>query len=314
MSKINLSPPESILIITGPTACGKSSLALEAANKFNGIIINCDSMQVYSELRIITARPSVADETNVSHKLYGVISVEDFFSAGIWRSLVIEEISSCWEAGKLPIITGGTGLYIKALMNGLTEIPKVSDNVRKEVIAYHKKIGADAFHRELRKFDPVSAERLNKADSQRVIRAFEVYMATDRSLSDWHKQQPTTEPLPAHFQSIVFEPPRDVLYANCEERFDWMIENGALDEVSALISLNLDPGHPPMKALGVPEIVAYVNGDCTLEDACNAAKLATRHYAKRQMTWFRNQIVPNYSINAQYSNNIMSKVFSYITR
>jgi tRNA dimethylallyltransferase len=166
----------------------------------------------------------------------------------------------------------------------------------------------------LRKFDPESAERLNKADSQRVIRAFEVYMATDRSLSDWHKRQPTTEPFSAHFQSIVFEPPRDILYAKCEERFDWMIENGALDEVRTLISLNLDPGHPPMKALGVPEIVEYLKGDRILEDACNAAKLATRHYAKRQMTWFRNQIVQNYSINAQYSNNISSKIFSDITR
>jgi tRNA dimethylallyltransferase len=314
MLKINLSSPQSILIITGPTACGKSSFALEAADKFDGIIINCDSMQVYRELRIITARPSVADETNISHKLYGVISVKDLFSAGVWRSLAIAEILSCWKASKLPIITGGTGLYIKALMNGLTEIPKVSDKIRKEVIARHKKIGADAFHRELGQFDAVSAERLNKADSQRVIRAFEVYIATNRSLSDWYKQQSTTESFSAHFQSIVFEPPRDVLYANCEKRFDWMIENGALDEVSTLMSINLDPGHPPMKALGVPEIIAYLNGDWTLEDARNAGKLATRRYAKRQMTWFRNQIVQNYNVNAQYSNKMASKIFSNITR
>jgi tRNA dimethylallyltransferase len=313
MRKINLSLPKSILVIAGPTASGKSGLALEVADKYNGVIINCDSMQVYTELRIITARPSSADEAHISHKLYGAVSVEDPYSVGIWRDMAITEIEACWQNGKLPIITGGTGLYIKALMEGLTEIPKVSSEIRENVIARHNKIGVEAFHQELREFDPVSAERLNKSDSQRVIRAFEVYVATERSLSDWHKQEPTAEPLSAHYQSIIFEPPRGALYAKCEDRLDWMVENGALDEVRNLMNFNLDLGCPPMKALGVPEIIAYLNSNLTLEEALNIAKQSTRHYVKRQMTWFRNQIVQNHGVNAQYSESLLPGIFSNIT-
>ena len=313
MSKINLSLPQSILVIAGPTASGKSSFALEVADKYNGVIINCDSMQVYNELRIITARPSSADERDIPHKIYGIISVKDSFSVGTWRNMAIIEIETCWKKGKLPIITGGTGLYIKALMEGLTEIPKVPGEIREKVIARHKEIGVEAFHQELRGFDPVSAERLNKSDSQRVIRAFEVYVATERSLSDWHKQEPTTKPLSAHYQSIIFEPPRGALYAKCEDRLDWMVENGALDEVRDLMNANLDPVCPPMKALGVPEIVAYLNHDLTLEEALNVAKQSTRRYVKRQMTWFRNQIVQDYGINSQYSESLLHEIFSNIT-
>jgi tRNA dimethylallyltransferase len=313
MPKINLSLPQSILVSAGPTASGKSGFALKVAEKYNGVIINCDSMQVYRELRIITARPSSADERDISHKLYGVVSVEGSFSVGIWRNMAIAEIEACWQTGKLPIVTGGTGLYIKALMEGLTEIPKVSSKIREKVIARHNKIGVDAFHKELKEFDPISAERLNKSDSQRVIRAFEVYVATERSLSDWHKQKPTAEPLSAHYQSIIFEPPRGALYVKCEDRLDWMVKNGALDEVRDLMNANLDPGCPPMKALGVPEIIAYLNSDLTLEEALNVAKQSTRHYVKRQMTWFRNQIVQDYGINAQYSESLLSDIFSNIT-
>jgi tRNA dimethylallyltransferase len=313
MSKINLSLPQSILVIAGPTASGKSGFALETADKYNGVIINCDSMQVYSELRIITARPSSADESAIIHKLYGFIPVEEFFSVGIWRDIAIAEIEACWQSGKLPIITGGTGLYIKALMQGLSEMPKVSNEIREGVIAHREKIVPEAFHQELREFDPITAGRLNKADTQRVVRAFEVYAATECSLSDWHKKEQTTEPFSAHYQTIIFEPPRAELYAKCEDRLDWMLEIGVLDEVRALMDVNLDPGRPPMKALGVPEIVAYLNNDLTLDEALNAAKQSTRRYAKRQMTWFRNQIVHDYRINAQYSESLLGNILSNIT-
>jgi len=312
MHKINLSPPRPVLIIAGPTASGKSDFALELAKRFEGVVINCDSMQVYHELKVITARPSSVDEGDIPHKLYGIISAADNFSAGIWRTLAATEIEACWESGKLPIVTGGTGLYIKSLMGGLTEIPSVPKRIREEVIERRGKIGVEAFHDELREFDPISAERLNKSDTQRVIRAYEVYMATKHPLSYWHKQEQSTEPFPAHYQTIIFEPPRDVLYEKCEDRLDLMLKNGALDEVRALKDIDLDPRCPAMKALGIPEFLAYLNNKMSLEDALNAAKQSTRRYAKRQTTWFRNQIVQNYRLTTQYSKCLLPKIFANI--
>jgi len=301
-----------ILIVAGPTASGKSGLALAAADKYDGVIINCDSMQLYAELRLITARPLEEDEAKASHKLYGVMPAAEACSAGIWRDLAVSEIEACWRAGKLPIITGGTGLYIKALREGLSEIPDIPEEIREEVMARREEIGAEAFHQELAEFDPKSAERLNPTDSQRMIRAYEVHLATERSLTDWHQDAPTTPPLKANYQTVIFEPPREELYAKCEARFDWMIANGALEEVRALMALNLDPNLPAMKALGVPELIAYLQDELALEDAVKAAKQATRRYAKRQMTWFRNQIVQNHRVNAQYSERLLPEIFSKI--
>jgi tRNA dimethylallyltransferase len=309
---MNTNSHNPILIIAGPTASGKSGLALAAAGKFDGVIINCDSMQVYRELRLITARPSTEDEAKAPHKLYGMISAAESCSAGVWREFAVPEIEACWQAGKLPIITGGTGLYIKALMEGLTEIPAVPEEIREEAIIRRDEIGAEAFHLELSEFDPLSAERLEPGDSQRMIRAYEVYLGTERSLTDWHQDAPTTPPLEAHYQSIIFEPPRDALYAKCEARLDWMIENGALEEVAALRDLKLDPTLPAMKALGVPEFIDYLNDELSLEDALAAAKQATRRYAKRQMTWFRNQIVQDYRVFAQYSERLAPEIFANI--
>jgi tRNA dimethylallyltransferase len=301
-----------ILIVTGPTASGKSGFALAAAEKYNGVIINCDSMQVYTELRLITARPSLLDETMVSHKLYGTMAAESVCSVGKWRELAIKEIEACWRAHKIPIITGGTGLYIKALIDGLAEIPPVPKDIRDAVTLHRNTVGHTAFHYELGKFDPVSANKLNPADSQRMIRAYTVYATTNRTLSDWHKDKPTTPPLEANYTSIVFDPPRDKLYARCEMRFDWMVRNGALDEVRSLMDLNLDSMLPVMKALGVRELVAYLENQLTLEDAVSGAKRATRNYAKRQMTWFRNQLVQECRINEQYSERLLPRIFSQI--
>ena len=305
-------PQKPILIVAGPTASGKSSLALAAADKYNGVIINCDAMQVYRELRLITARPSSEDEAKVSHKLYGVIPAAEACSAGIWRELAVAEIETCWRADRLPIVTGGTGLYIRALMEGLTDIPEIPREIREEVTERRNRIGPEAFRQELAKFDPVSAERLNPTDSQRMIRAYEVYLGTERSLTDWHQDAPTTPPLEANYQSIVFEPPRDELYAKCEARIDWMIDNGVLDEVRVLMELNLEPSLPVMKALGVPELITHLRDKMTLEDAVSAAKQATKRYAKRQMTWFRGQIVQKYRVNEQYSERLLPEIFSNI--
>ena len=305
-------PQKPILIVAGPTASGKSSLALAAADKYNGVIINCDAMQVYRELRLITARPSSEDEAKVSHKLYGVIPAAEACSAGIWRELAVAEIKTCWRADRLPIVTGGTGLYIRALMEGLTDIPEIPREIREEVTERRDQIGPEAFRKELAKFDPVSAERLNPTDSQRMIRAYEVYLGTERSLTDWHQDAPTTPPLEANYQSIIFEPPRDELYAKCEARIDWMIDNGVLDEVRVLMELNLEPSLPVMKALGVPELITHLRDKMTLEDAVSAAKQATKRYAKRQMTWFRGQIVQKYRVNAQYSERLLLEIFSNI--
>jgi len=305
-------PQKPILIVAGPTASGKSSLALAAADKYNGVIINCDAMQVYRELRLITARPSSEDEAKVSHKLYGVIPAAEACSAGIWRELAVAEIETCWRADRLPIVTGGTGLYIRALMEGLTDIPEIPREIREEVTERRNRIGPEAFRQELAKFDPVSAERLNPTDSQRMIRAYEVYLGTERSLTDWHQDAPATPPLEANYQSIIFEPPRDELYAKCEARFDWMIDNGVLDEVRVLMELNLEPSLPAMKALGVPELITHLHDKMTLEDAVSAAKQATKRYAKRQMTWFRGQIVQKYRVNEQYSERLLPEIFSNI--
>jgi len=305
-------PQKPILIVAGPTASGKSSLALAAADKYNGVIINCDAMQVYRELHLITARPSSEDEAKVSHKLYGVIPAAEACSAGIWRELAVAEIETCWRADRLPIVTGGTGLYIRALMEGLTDIPEIPREIREEVTERRNRIGPEAFRQELAKFDPVSAERLNPTDSQRMIRAYEVYLGTERSLTDWHQDAPATPPLEANYQSIVFEPPRDELYAKCEARIDWMIDNGVLDEVRVLMELNLEPSLPVMKALGVPELITHLRDKMTLEDAVSAAKQATKRYAKRQMTWFRGQIVQKYRVNEQYSERLLPEIFSNI--
>ena len=312
MRKIDLSLPRRVLIIAGPTASGKSRFALELAKKYGGVIINCDSMQVYDELKIITARPSHSDEINIPHKLYGIISVTDSFSVGIWRNLAISEIKACWEFGKLPIITGGTGLYIKALMEGLSEVPIVSKRIREAAIQRRKRIGAEAFHDELSKFDPESAERLDITDTQRVIRAYEVFMATNFPLSHWHKQEKKTVLFPANYQTIIFEPPRDTLYAKCEDRLEFMLKNGALNEVRVLKNMNLDPNCPAMKALGVPEFLAYLDNKMSLDEALYGAKQATRRYAKRQTTWFRNQIIQNYRLKAQYSKRLLPEIFSNI--
>ena len=290
-----------LLIIAGPTASGKSKLALDVADRLNGIVINADSMQVYREMRILTARPSIEDEGRVSHRLYGVLSVTERCSVGLWREMAIREIEKAWNDVKLPVVVGGTGLYLKVLLGGISKIPEVKPEIRNKVMLFHDQIGPKAFHAELAKVDFEAAERLHEADTQRLTRAYEVYLATGTPLSSWHQYASTTQSINA-----------EGLYNTCNERFETMLEGGALDEVRGLMKLQLDPSMPVMKALGVLELVSYIKGEISLEQAKDDAKRATRNYAKRQMTWFRNQNEKANYIFAQYSERILDKIFSKI--
>ena len=303
-------PP--LLILAGPTASGKSRLAVEVAERLNGVVINADSMQVYREMRIITARPTSADEDRVPHRLYGILSAKKPCSAGAWREMATREIAIACDLGKLPIVVGGTGLYFKALLGGITEIPKVSPDIRKQVLLHRDRIGSKAFHKELAQVDPEAAGRLPENDTQRLTRAYEVYVATGVPLSEWHKNAPVSEPLKAKVQILVLEPPRKELYATCEQRFDMMLANGALNEVRNLMRLDLDPSLPAMKALGVRELLSHIKGEISLLQATEDAKRATRNYAKRQMTWFRNQNGKIEYLFAQYSERLLKEMLSKI--
>ncbi len=303
-----------VLIIAGPTAGGKSSAALDVAQEFNGVVINADSIQVYRELHILSARPSPEDEAAAPHSLYGLLSASERCSAGRWLEFAVLEIKSVWEKKKLPIITGGTGLYLKALFAGLSTIPDIPEGFRIESQELFSKLGGEAFKEKLAILDPELGASLPAGDGQRLIRAYEVASATGKSLSYWRKS-PAAKPLEnAEFKSIVLMPPRAELYAKIDTRFDLMIKAGALNEVEAIHNLSLDPGLPAMKAVGVPQLGRYLRGEQTIEEACQAAKQASRNLAKRQMTWFRNQIEPNLCIFEQYSERSRGKIFSFIQK
>jgi tRNA dimethylallyltransferase len=303
---------ESVVIIAGPTASGKSALAIDVAKEFNGVIINADSMQVYRELDILSARPPERDLAQAPHRLYGILAPDDPCSVGRWLELAVAEIKTAWAHGQLPLVVGGTGMYLKALQEGLAPIPDVPAATREEATALHGKLGGEAFRDELAKLDPDAAQRLPAGDTQRLIRAFEVALATGRPLSDWQKDHPSEPPLDANFAVIVLSPERDVLYEGVNQRFDWMMENGALDEVRAMEKLGLDPTLPAMKAVGVPELRRALAGESDMESAREDAKRATRQFAKRQMTWLRNQLEADLPLSAQYSERFRVKIFSFI--
>ncbi|MFY8094394.1 MAG: tRNA (adenosine(37)-N6)-dimethylallyltransferase MiaA [Niveispirillum sp.] len=282
--------PRPVLVIGGPTASGKSGLALAFAKRAGGVVINADSMQVYADLRVVTARPSVADEADAPHTLYGVVPASVRMSAARWRELALAEIDRAHAIGLLPIVVGGTGLYLRSLMQGLSDIPDIPADVRQAAMDLQAAIGSPELHARLAAVDPVTASRLHPTDSQRLIRAWEVVQATGRSISDWQAAPPTDVPTHLSFTTLVVEPPRPRLYAQCDQRFLTMLEQGAEAEVAALMAQGLDPVLPAMKALGVPEIAAILSGAMEREPAIIKAQQLTRNYAKRQLTWFRNQM------------------------
>ncbi|MEE8534514.1 MAG: tRNA (adenosine(37)-N6)-dimethylallyltransferase MiaA [Kiloniellales bacterium] len=283
-------PDPPLVIVAGPTASGKSALALAVAEAFDGVVINADSMQVYRDLAVLTGRPGPADEARVPHRLYGFLPGGEACSAGRWRDLALAEISEVHGAGRLPVVAGGTGLYLRALERGLSPIPPIPKAERAAARARHAELGAAAFHAALAARDPETAARLDPADSQRLVRAWEVLEATGRPLSDWQRAPAEGTP-PYRRLRLVLAPPRPALYAACDRRFGEMMEKGALEEVRHLVALGLDPSLPIMKALGVPELTRLLAGETGREEAIAAARQATRRYAKRQLTWLRTQFL-----------------------
>jgi len=287
---------------------------MDVAERFNGTVINADSQQVYSELRLLTARPSQDDENRVRHRLFGMVSGTDPFSVGQWVDLACAEIKSAWAEDRLPILVGGTGMYLQSLTQGLSPIPDIPAEVRSQGTARQLELGAKAFHAEVAALDPASGARLPIGDSQRLLRAWEVTTHTGRAFSAW-RDDPRVKPLPqTEFATIALAPPRDVLYAAIDARFSRMVEEGALDEIKALAALNLDPDLPLMKALGVPELLAYTRGEVPLDEAVKRAQQLSRNYAKRQLTWARNQIEGAHVLGAQYSQSFQEEIFSFIQR
>ncbi|WP_426419832.1 tRNA (adenosine(37)-N6)-dimethylallyltransferase MiaA [Bradyrhizobium genosp. A] len=278
------------VLIAGPTASGKSALALELALNAGGIVINADSMQVYRDLRVITARPTPDEEARVPHRLYGHVDAAVNFSAGAWVSDATKVLEEAQAERRLPIFIGGTGLYFKALTAGLSVVPPIPAEIRENVRARLERNGVEALHAELACRDPRAAERLNLRDRTRIARALEVIEATGRSLLDWHHEgQPPLLPKDS-FRAVFLAPERDELYARIDARFDAMLGAGALTEVERLAARGLDPLLPAMKAHGVPALIGHLRGEVSLEDAATMGRADTRHYAKRQFTWFRHQL------------------------
>ena len=284
----DLSRPPLIELIAGPTASGKSALAMARARETGAVIINADSQQLYADLQVLTARPSVEDEAAVEHRLYGVADAAEAWSVGRWARAVMPILAELAEAGRPALLVGGTGLYLTSLTKGLADIPDVPVEVRDTVEQAFDAEGEAAFRSRLSTLDPQAAQRIEMGDRQRLIRAMAVAMHTGRALSDWSAD---TKALlaPGSWSGMVVEPDRAALYARCDRRVESMIVDGALDEVQALIGRNLDPTLPAMKAVGVRELSAHLGGSISRDDAIAATQQATRNYAKRQLTWFRNQ-------------------------
>ncbi|EJF84549.1 tRNA dimethylallyltransferase [Bartonella elizabethae Re6043vi] len=276
-----------ITLIAGPTASGKSELALQMAQERNALIINTDSMQVYDILNILTARPSAADTAIVPHYLYGHVSPRLNYSVGQWLCDV-EKLLVTFTSRSI-IFVGGTGLYFRALLEGISQIPRVPDVVRQKWRLLLDKEGVASLYRQLLQIDAVVAEKISSQDGQRIVRALEVYEATGEKLSWWQKQKTTPLIMSHCAEKILLMPPRPLLYERIHKRLDSMIERGALEEVVAIKKLMLSPSLPAMKAIGIPEFMAYLDGDRSFENALEAVKTQTRRYAKRQMTWFRHQ-------------------------
>jgi tRNA dimethylallyltransferase len=278
------------VLIAGPTASGKSALALELAAATGGVIINADSMQVYRDLKVITARPTTEEEARAPHRLYGEVDAAINFSAGAWLAAAAAILAEARAQNRLPIFTGGSGLYFKALTRGLSAVPPIPAAIRDGVRARLERDGVEALHGELAQRDPASAEILKRRDRTRIARALEVVEATGRSLTDWHRDGLPPLLPPGSFNALFLDPERDELYARIDARFDAMLAAGALEEVASLAARQLDPLLPAMKAHGVPALIRHLSGEITLDEAAAIGRGDTRHYAKRQFTWFRHQL------------------------
>lgn len=279
------------VLIAGPTASGKSRLALEIATRHGGVVVNADSMQVYTELCVLTARPSALEAAAVPHRLYGHVPASERYSVGRWMADVAGALEQARAAQRLPVVVGGTGLYFKALTEGLAAVPPIPGEVRRAVQTETEGIPALDLHARLRAVDPEDAEAIRPSDRARILRALEVHTATGRSLAAWRRAGGAPALVdPASAERLVLWPDRAVLHARIADRAERMVREGALAEVEALSRLRLSPDLPAMKAIGLRELRDHLRGDTSLDEAIAAIKTETRRYAKRQMTWFRNQM------------------------
>jgi tRNA dimethylallyltransferase len=272
-------------------------------------------MQIYRDLSVLTARPGTAEEARVPHRLYGVLDAAETCSAARWGALAEAEIEAVQAIGRLPVLAGGTGLYFRALLEGLAPVPEIPAEVRQAARALYRELGAAGFHAKLAQRDPVAAARLPPSDRQRVIRAYEVVVATGRSLKEWHDG--VSAPPPRAAAAVLLLPPRQELYDAIDRRVEAMVAKGALDEVRRLLARNLAAEVPALKAVGVPELTRHIRGELPLAAAISAAQQATRRYAKRQMTWLRHQLPPSerlpaLQIAAQFSESLLPEIFSFI--
>jgi tRNA dimethylallyltransferase len=299
------------VFIAGPTASGKSALALELARKTGGVVINVDSMQVYRDLRVITARPTPDEEALVPHLLYGHVDAAVNFSAGAWVADATAMLEQAWAQDRLPIFVGGSGLYFKALTRGLSVVPPIPAAIREGVRARLERDGVEALHADLARRDPAAAERLKPRDRSRIARALEVVETTGRSLGDWHRDGLPPLLPPGSFAALFLDADRDRLYARIDARFGAMLQAGALREVERLAARQLAPLLPAMKAHGVPALIRHLKGEITLDEAAAIGCADTRHYAKRQFTWFRHQLPEFEWVKPEQAGAWLQTVFSY---
>jgi tRNA dimethylallyltransferase len=278
------------VVVAGPTCSGKSALALALAERLGGTVINADAMQVYRELRVLTARPTPEDEARAPHVLYGVRPAAENSTAAWWRAAAIDAMHMATAQGRLPIVCGGTGLYLASLTQKLAAIPDAGEAARAEARHLLATIGPQALHARLAEIDPLTASRLRPSDSQRLARAWEVFAGTGQGLAAWQDApaEPVTD-FPWSLCAIVLDPPRESLRTAISARFDGMVAGGAIEEVRDLLAQALPPALPAMRAHGVPEIAAYLQGEMTLAAAAERVRLVTGQYTKRQATWFRHR-------------------------
>lgn len=303
-----LSKARKIIIIAGPTASGKSALAMNLAKHTPISIINADSKQLYKEIPIITAQPSLKDKELAQHMIYGEIPSSENCSVGKWLEIAKEKINLSWQNNKLPVLVGGTGMYLKSIEHGISAIPDISDEIRDSTRKLFEKIGCEEFYKKIICIDSSITDKIKPNDSHRLMRAYEVHAQTGKSITWWQKQ-----PLNKIFDNVNYvgfflNPPRQEIYNNSDKRFLTMLKAGAIDEVKNLTKLNLDKNLPAMKSLGVPEIIAYLGNKITLTEATINTQKHSRHYIKRQITWFKNQMPNYYSLDKPDIKFIISKI------
>lgn len=312
------SPEEALppaVVIAGPTASGKSALSVMLAQRLNGEVVNADSMQIYRDLPVITAIPDADEQQGVPHHGYGVLDGAERCSVGRWLGLTRGYLREVWGRGHVPVLVGGTGMYIRAALEGISPMPEIDAAVRDQATAMLRQLGGAAFRRKLMELDPVLASRLDDGDSQRLIRGMEIALATGTPLSTW-QEAPPEGAIAARFTTIRIAPPRDELYARIDTRFPAMLANGGIDEARAFLARGLDASLPLMKAVGFPPVADHLNGQIGREEAVALACRDSRRYAKRQTTWFNNQFTANFcedsSYNTQYSESFIQKILSKI--